>query len=250
MRFIKELLARNGTGNGDVNRNGSERRKPLFEANPYLNARRQWNSHIDRAFADKHIWQLAAVACLLIALASMAGIVYIGSKAKFVPYVIEVDRLGETVAVGPAQVAAPADPRVIRASLAAFVANSRLVTPDTELQRKAVFAAYAMLRTKDPSTAKLNEYLNGSPDATPFARAAKMTVNTEIRAVSQVTEYTWTVDWTETLRDREGALIGVPMTMRAMIQIYVDPPSPDSKEAQIQRNPLGIWIRDFTWQAL
>ena len=73
MRFIKELLARSGTGNDDVNGNGSERRKPLFEANPYLNARRQWNSHIDRAFADKHIWQLAAVACLLIALASVAG---------------------------------------------------------------------------------------------------------------------------------------------------------------------------------
>jgi VirB8 protein len=97
-----------------------------------------------------------------------------------------------------------------------------------------VFAANAMLRTKDPSTAKLNVYLNGSPDATPFARAAKMTVNTEIRAVSQVTEYTWTVDWTETLRDREGALIGVPMTMRAIIQIYVDRRRPIPKRLRFR----------------
>ena len=44
------------------------------------------------------------------------------------------------------------------------------------------------------------------------------------------------MDWTETQRDREGALIGVPMTMHAMIQIYVDPPSPDSKEAQKSDN--------------
>jgi type IV secretion system protein TrbF len=245
MRFVKHFL-----GNGDKNGNGGERTKPLFEPNPYLNARRQWNSHIDRAFADKHIWQLVAVACLLIALACVVGIVYIGSKAKFVPYVIQVDRLGETVAVGPAQVAAPADPRVIRASLAAFVANARMVTPDTDLQRKAVFAAYAMLRGKDPATAKLSEYLSGTPDATPFARAAKMTVSTEIRSVAQITEASWSVDWTETLRDRTGALLGVPISMRAMIQIYVDPPAPDSNEAQIQRNPLGIWVRDYTWSQL
>ena len=198
-----------------------------------------------------HIWQLVAVACLLIALACVAGIVYIGSKAKFVPYVIQVDRLGETVAVGPAQVAAPADPRVIRASLAAFVANARMVTPDTELQRKAVFSAYAMLRGKDPATAKLNEYLNGTPDATPFARAAKMTVTTEIRAVSQITEFTWTVDWTETLRDRARST-----DRRSNVDERNDPDlrrsavARQSKEAQIQRNPLGIWIRDYTWQAL
>jgi type IV secretory pathway TrbF-like protein len=246
MKFVKHFLARNG--NGEVN--GNERNKTLFEPNPYLNARRNWHSQIDRAFSDKHVWQLVAVACLLIALACIAGIVYIGSKAKFVPYVIQVDRLGETVAVGPAQVAAPADARVIRASLAAFVANARVVTPDTDLQRKSIFAAYAMLRGKDPATAKLSEYLSGTPDATPFSRAAKMTVSTEIRAVSQITEYSWTVDWTETLRARDGSLIGVPMSMRAMIQIYVDAPAPDSSEAQISRNPLGIWIRDFTWQAL
>jgi type IV secretory pathway TrbF-like protein len=122
MRFVKQFL-----GNGEVNGNGKERAKALFEPNPYLNARRQWNSQIDRAFSAVHVYQLIAVACLLIALACVAGITYIGSKAKFVPYVIQVDRLGETVAVGPAQVAIPADPRVIRASLAAFIANARLV---------------------------------------------------------------------------------------------------------------------------
>jgi type IV secretory pathway TrbF-like protein len=249
MRFLKQFVGdKNGTA--QVNGNGKERIKPLFEPNPYLNARRQWNSNIDRAFASVHVWQLVAVACLLIALSCVAGIVYIGSKAKYVPFVIQVDRLGETVAVGPAHVAAPADPRVIRASLAAFVANARMVTPDTDLQRKAVFSAYAMLRGKDPATAKLSEYLNGTPDATPFARAAKMTVSVEVRAVSQITEFSWTVDWTETLRDRQGALIGVPMSMRAMIQIYVDPPAPDSNEAQISRNPLGIWVGDYTWSQL
>jgi type IV secretion system protein VirB5 len=55
---------------------------------------------------------LIAVAGLLIGLAGVAGIAYVGSKSKFVPYVIEVNKLGEAVPVGPAQVAGPADPRV------------------------------------------------------------------------------------------------------------------------------------------
>ena len=48
----------------------------------------------------------------------VAGITYVGSQSKYVPYVIEVNGLGEAVAVGRAQLAAPADPRVVRASLA------------------------------------------------------------------------------------------------------------------------------------
>ena len=63
--------------------------------NPYLDARRVWNSQIDRAFGNQHVWQLVGVASLLVALAAVAGLVYIGSQAKFVPYVIEVDKLGE-----------------------------------------------------------------------------------------------------------------------------------------------------------
>src|ERR1700748_738265 len=85
--------------------------------NPYLDARRQWNSQVDRAISSLHIWQLLCLACLLVALASVAGIIYFGSQTKFVPYVIEVDKLGEAVAVGPAQLAGPADARVVRASL-------------------------------------------------------------------------------------------------------------------------------------
>ena len=92
----KELVPTAPSGNGQVEQT----------ANPYLDARRQSNSQIDRAFGSLHVWQLIAVASLLIALACVAGIIYFGSQTKYVPYVIEVDKLGEVVAVGPAQLAA------------------------------------------------------------------------------------------------------------------------------------------------
>lgn len=216
--------------------------------NPYLDARRHWNSQIDRAFASQHVWQLIGIAGFLIGLGGIAGITYVGSKSKFVPYVIEVDRLGEAVAVGPAQVAGVADSRVVRASLGAFIGNARLVTPDQDVQRKAIFNVYGMLKAKDPATAKMNEFLNGSEEASPFQRAARMTVNTSDFTVLPVTGTTWQVDWTETTRDRDGSLIGPPKVWRSTLEMYVEPPASDTKQIDIQRNPLGIYVRDFSWQ--
>jgi hypothetical protein len=59
---------------------------------------------------------------LLIALAGVGGVIHIGSQSKFIPYVVEVDKLGQTVAAGPVQRAAgKADPRVIHAAVASSI---------------------------------------------------------------------------------------------------------------------------------
>jgi len=222
----------------------NERRAP----NSYLDGRQAWNSHVDRAYAAQHTWQLLCVVCLLIALGAVGGMIYIGSKSKFVPYVIEVNKLGETVSVGPAQVAGPADPRVVRASLASFIASARLVTPDVTLQREAVFRVYAMLHTKDPAAQQMNEWYNGSKEFSPFVQASKVTVTTDINSVLPISGNSWQVDWQETTRDRTGALAGQPVHMRAMLTVYLEPVSVTGDEAAIQRNPLGIYVNTYTWQ--
>jgi type IV secretory pathway TrbF-like protein len=234
----KELVAVAPAGNGQIEQS----------PNPYLVARREWNSQVDRAFSSLHVWQLLCLACLLIALASVAGITYFGSQTKFVPYVIEVDKLGEAVAVGPAQLAGPADARVVRASLASFISSARLVTPDLEVQRKAIFCVYGMLKTKDPATTKMNEFLNGAPETSPFVRAAKITVNTDIGSVLPISATSWQVDWQETTRDRDGGLVGKPVHLRAVLEIYILPPNINAREIDIQRNPLGIFVHDYNWQ--
>jgi type IV secretion system protein TrbF len=234
----KELVAVAPAGNGQIEQS----------PNPYLVARREWNSQVDRAFSSLHVWQLLCLACLLIALASVAGITYFGSQTKFVPYVIEVDKLGEAVAVGPAQLAGPADARVVRASLASFISSARLVTPDLEVQRKAIFCVYGMLKTKDPATTKMNEFLNGAPETSPFVRAAKITVNTDIGSVLPISATSWQVDWQETTRDRDGGLVGKPVHLRAVLETYILPPNINAREIDIQRNPLGIFVHDYNWQ--
>jgi hypothetical protein len=124
--------------------NGAEKRAP----NVYLDARRSWNSQVDRAYSSQHTWQLMGIMGLLIGLAGVAGIAYVGSKSKFVPYVIEVDKLGEAVSVGPAQVATIGR---YRFSELARLATGPARFPDANLCLFPICAvAFPKMKTKRP----------------------------------------------------------------------------------------------------
>lgn len=215
--------------------------------NPYLSARRTWNDHMRANQSSRNMWQMLAILCLMIALAGVGGMIYIGSQSKFIPYVVQVNNLGEAIAVSRADVAAVADQRVVHASLASFINDVRMVTPDIALQRKAIFRAYAMLRTNDPATAKANEWFNGHADNSPFKRAETQTVSVDIISVIPQSPETWQVDWLEKVYDRQGHPLEAPFKMRALLRVYHRPPTQSTTEEQIRNNPLGIYIQDFSW---
>ncbi|PLY11740.1 MAG: conjugal transfer protein TrbF [Sedimenticola sp.] len=218
--------------------------------NPYLSARRTWNDHVGSQVASRRMWQVVAILSLMIVLAAVGGNIHIGSQSRFIPYVIEIDKLGQAVAAGPVSAASPIDKRVIHASVAEFITDARMVSPDVALQRKSIFRIYAKLAATDPATAKMNEWLNDSEESSPFSRAAKVMVSTEITSVIPQSPDTWQVDWIETIRDRQGIATGKPVNMRALITVYTTAPTPQTTEEQIRMNPTGIYVRDFSWSKL
>ena len=218
--------------------------------NPYLSARRTWNEHVGSVVSSRQTWQVVGILSLLIALAGVGGVIHIGSQSKFIPYVVQVDKMGQTIAAGPVTAADKADPRIVHATVADFITSARMVTPDVALQRKAVFKVYSVLSPNDPATAKMNEWLNGNADASPFKRAAKEMVNIEITSVIPQSPDTWQVDWTETTRDRQGALKGQPVPMRALVTVYTAEPTSQTTDEQLRNNPMGIYVRDYSWSRL
>lgn len=214
---------------------------------PYTNSKQIWNTHTGSIIASRGYWQIVGVLCLLITLCAIAGVVYIGSQTKFIPYVVEVDKLGQSMAVAPASKAKKVDQRVVRSNLSQWISSIRMVTPDIALQRKAILGVYAHLCPRDPATLKANEWLNSSEDQTPFNKAKKKTVYVQIDSVIAQTSDTWQVDWTEMERDRHGKMLRKPISMRALIIAYVTPPAPATTEQQIRENPLGLFIKDFNW---
>lgn len=216
-------------------------------AHPYLNARRTWNSHVGSLIASRTLWQATALTSLLVALAAVGGVVYIGSQSKFIPYVVEVNKLGEAMAVAPATRANTTDQRVIRATVAEYISNARTVTPDVALQRKAIFKVYALMQPGSPATRKMTSYFNGNPETNPFKRAEKMTVNVEVVSAIPQTATTWQVDWVETQRNRKGEVLGKPYRMRALLNVQAKGLPADTNDDQMRLNPLGIFINDYSW---
>jgi type IV secretion system protein VirB5 len=220
---------------------------PQGAPHPYLNARRSWNSHVGSLIASRTLWQAVALISLLVAFAAVGGVVYIGSQSKFVPYVVEVNKLGEAMAVAPAPQADKVDQRIVRASVAEFIVNARTVTPDIAMQRRAIFKVYALMNSGSPSTRKMTAFLNGSPETNPFKRAEKQTVNVEIISAIPQTTSTWQVDWVETPRTRKGDIMGKPYRMRALMNVGSNAMPPEASDDQIRLNPMGIYISDYSW---
>lgn len=218
--------------------------------NPYLSARRTWNDYTGSVVASRRMWQAVGIVSLMIVLVSVGGLINVAGKSKFIPYVVEVDELGNASAAGPVTSTSKADPRILKSDVVEFITDARLVTPDVALQRAAIFRIYARLSPNDPATKKMNEWLNGSNSSNPFKRAAKEMVSVEIKSVMPQTPDTWQVDWLETKRDRAGVLDGKPTTYRALVTVYQAEPSSETTEEQILMNPLGVFIKDYSWQKL
>lgn len=214
---------------------------------PYTDSRRTWRSHNGAVFSMNTFLQIVTMVALLITLSAVGGYIHTTTQSKFVPYVVEVDKLGQSVAIFPAGKAKEIDTRIVRSSLAAWVSNLRMVTPDIAVQRKAIFEVYAHLSVGDPAIQKTHEWLNGSPENTPFARAEDVTVHTSNYSIIAQSPDTWQVDWTETVRDREGVMKKEPFRMRALITVYVVHPTSATSLEDMQKNPLGLFIKDYNW---
>ena len=214
--------------------------------NPYTAARRSWNDHVGRLVASRTLWQVVGLVSLMIALACAGALIHFAGQSRFVPYVVEVDTAGNVRAVQRAEELGSTARPVIEAQLEKFVTLSRRVTTDIALQRSAIFGVYAMLTPDDPATGKMNEYLSKDAERTPFKRAERETVSTEITSILQQSRETWQVDWTETVYERDSGKRKERFEMRALVQLYQTSPRHTSEEA-LKTNPLSIYVRDFTW---
>jgi type IV secretion system protein TrbF len=216
--------------------------------NPFLDTRRAWNGVWEASLSGERRWRLIAfVLAGLLALA-LFGLIQLGSQPKSIPYIVEVNKLGEVAYAGrldPAQ----ADSNVIRASIASFISNLRLVTPDAGLQAEAVNRVYAYISKGDPALGRVNSFYGATKESSPYIRAQDEIVSVQIDDVLPTSQNSWQVDWTETTRDRKGEKT-VPAKWRGLVTIVLVPPSASTSEAQLRRNPLGVYVQDVTWSQL
>ena len=65
-----------------------------MESNPYLEARREWGERYADLVLGKRNWQIAAGGLLVLGLILAGGMVWLSERSRYIPYVVEVDKLG------------------------------------------------------------------------------------------------------------------------------------------------------------
>lgn len=210
--------------------------------NPYLAARQEWNERYGSYVMAARAWRIVGITGMLMAVIGFSYALYQSTQVKLVPYIVEVDRLGTAASAGFPQQIEYADARVVRATLGSFVSNFRSVTPDAVVQKQYIDRTYALLRTSDPATEKINAWFRGN---SPFDRALTMTIAIEVTNIVPLSNQSYQVDWTEFQRDRQGKERGT-RRYRGIATVTLTPPQ---DEAVIRFNPIGLYLKDFEWTA-
>lgn len=208
-------------------------------ANPYLNARREWDERYGDLMTRARNWQRFAAISAAIAGLSVAGIAYIGAQSKIQPFVVVTDQLGSPVAVArPVSTGkTAADQRIVIATLANWVVNARTVTSDAAAQQVFVDRVYAMVSKSVAD--QLNEWFKTN---SPFGR--NETVRVEINAVLPQSKDTYQVSWTE-VHQRVGAA-AVAEKWKALVTVSQSDELAQKPGIALW-NPFGLYIKELSW---
>lgn len=208
--------------------------------NPYLAAKREWNERYGSYIKQRDDARRDRNVAWVVALIAVSGLAYSAGQNHIKPYIIATDKLGAPVALGPAVAAERPGVNNIRAELARWIGNVRMVTPDVEVQRKAINDSYALLSQGTAAVQTVGEYLHAND---PFERARRETVDVEVASVLPLAGNTWRVEWREVVRGRDGSVTST-RPMQANVSIALNPPK-DENTALV--NPMGIWINTLSW---
>lgn len=204
---------------------------------PYQRAGQLWDERIGTARVQAKHWRLLAFALLALSGGLSAALTWQALQSRVVPYVVEVDALGEARAVAPADVVyRPTDPQIAWA-LRRFITNIRSKSLDPVLMRQNWLDAYDFVTPR--GAVFLGDYARATD---PFASIGDRTVSVQVTSVVRASDRSFQVKWTETAYER-GSLAGTAR-WTAILTVAVKPP----KDADtLRKNPLGLYVDAIDW---
>ena len=204
---------------------------------PYQRAGQVWDERIGSARVQAKNWRLMAFGCLVLATGLASGLVWQSARSRITPYVVEVDKLGEVRAVGPA--AEPYQPTDAQIAyyLARFIGDVRSLSIDPVVVRQDWLEAYDYVT--DRGAKILNQFARTND---PFKAVGKRSVSVEVTSVVRASDSSFQVKWTEQTYE-EGSLTKTER-WTAILTIVIQQPR---DVATLRKNPLGIYVHGLDW---
>ena len=204
---------------------------------PYQRAAQIWDDRIGSARVQARNWRLMAFGSLALSAGLSAALVWQSASGSIVPWVVQVDRLGQAQAVAPATADyQPTDPQ-IAFYLARFIEQVRSIPADPIIVRQNWLRAYDF--TTQAGALALNDYARAND---PFSKVGKTQVSIDVSSVIRASPTSFRVAWVQhTYQD--GALAATER-WTAILTIAVQSPRDPEK---LRANPLGIYINAINW---
>ncbi|MBN9032762.1 MAG: conjugal transfer protein TrbF [Rhizobiales bacterium 63-7] len=204
---------------------------------PYQKAAQAWDERIGSARVQAKNWRYMAFGSLILSAGVASALVWQSARGTVVPWVVQVDNLGQAQTVAPANADyRPTDPQ-IAFHLGRFIEQVRAIPADAIIVRQNWLRAYEW--TTDRGAAALNDYARAND---PFAKVGRQQVAVEVSSVIRASPNSFRVAWTE--RHFENGQLSSTERWTAILTIVIQPPRDAER---LRANPLGIYVNAISW---
>ncbi|MER9963276.1 conjugal transfer protein TrbF [Mesorhizobium sp. M0045] len=204
---------------------------------PYQKAAQVWDERIGAARVQARNWRYMAFGSLILSAGMATALVSQFLRGTVVPWVVQVDTLGQAQALAPANSDyKPTDPQVAW-HLARFIEQVRSIPADPIVVRQNWLRAYEW--TTDAGAAALNEYARIND---PFSRVGKQQVSVDVSSVIRASADSFRVAWAE--RHYENGQLSTTERWTAILTTVIQPPRDVDR---LRANPLGIYVNAINW---
>jgi len=204
---------------------------------PYQKAAQAWDERIGSARVQARNWRLMAFGSLILSAGFASALVWQSARGTVVPWVVQVDNLGQAQTVAPANADyRPTDPQ-IAFHLGRFIEQVRAIPADAIIVRQNWLRAYEW--TTDRGAAALNDYARAND---PFAKVGRQQVAVEVSSVIRASPNSFRVAWTE--RHFENGQLSTTERWTAILTIVIQTPRDAER---LRANPLGIYVNAISW---
>ncbi|ASG20233.1 conjugal transfer protein TrbF [Nitrospirillum viridazoti] len=204
---------------------------------PYQRAAQVWDDRIGSVRVQAKNWRLMAFGSLALSAGFSAALVLQSLSGSVVPWVVQVDKLGQAQAVAPATADyRPTDPQ-IAFHLARFIEEVRSIPADAIIVRQNWLRAYDF--TTQAGALALNDYARAND---PFTKVGKMQIAVDVSSVIRASPDSFRVAWVQ--RTYQDGSLASTERWTAILTVVVQMPRDAEK---LRANPLGIYVTAINW---